>query len=595
MKSSTSIILIAIVWFFLGFSYYPKWEKPWSEAAISWDVSGYYHYLPAIFIYHDIRQQAWMNDINQKYLPSPAQDQAFGHQNSGNKVNKYAIGQAVLFSPFFLVAHGYAKLTGSYPADGYSLPYQFAIWFGSLLFSILGLILLRRILLRYFDDEVVKLTLFGLAIGTHWMEYAAITNGMNHTWLFTLLCVLILSTMRFYKTADWTSVVGIGGSLGLAVLTRPTEIVWVLIPLLWGMTSVKARLAYMLSHWKKIAVAVIISGTIIFVQLAYWKYAAGEWIVYSYGDQGFNWLHPKIWRGLMGVNIGWWIYTPLMLLAMLGWYGVYKKHNTIFWPAFLTTMLAIYITLSWAHFEGGGGLGQRNLIQIYPLMAFPLAALIGWFYQTRVGRWSIIVIIAFNIYYTGWWINQAHKGGFFQAGQMTTPYFYNVVLRSNPDPDLFKLLDTKEYFQGAPQDLRPIYQIDFEQDTLFCSTDWPAGGKATCLNAEVQSFGPVNLPVSADCAQWIRLEADFLIQTHEWDVWKYAQWIVQFHHGDQAIKTNLIRVQRLIPVDQVATHLYFDVKVPSGPYDRCTMSIWNGGSTQSLLMDNLKVSCFKDR
>ena len=189
MKSSRIINFIAILWFFLGFSYYPKWEKPWSEATISWDVSGYYHYLPAIFIYKDIRQQNWMNDINQKYLPSPAYDQAFGHQNSGNKVNKYAIGQAVLFSPFFLMAHGYTTMTGAYPADGYSKPYQFFIWFGSLAFSILGLVLLRRILLYYFEDNIVTWTLVALAAGTHWMEYASITNGMNHTWLFTLLIV----------------------------------------------------------------------------------------------------------------------------------------------------------------------------------------------------------------------------------------------------------------------------------------------------------------------------------------------------------------------------------------------------------------------
>ena len=594
MKSSTTIIIIALVWGYLGFSYYPKWEKPWSEATISWDVSGYYHYLPSIFIYHDIKQQNWMNDINAKYLPSPAYDQAFGHHNSGNKVNKYAIGQAVLFSPFFLIAHGYAKFTDSYPADGYSKPYQIAIWFGSLLFSILGLVLLRRILLNYFEDGIVTLTLIALGLGTHWMEYASITNGMNHTWLFTILCVLILSTIRFYKSADWTSVVGIGASLGMAVLTRPTEIVWVLIPLLWGVVILKDRIAFLLKYWIKCAVAVIISSIIIFIQLSYWKYVAGEWIVYSYGEQGFNFLHPKIWRGLMGVNIGWFMYTPLMLITMFGWYGLYKKHKPLFWPTFITSVLAIYITLSWSHFEGGGGLGQRNLIQIYPLMAFPFATLILWFNQSKTGKWIWIAILAFNIYYSGWWIKQAHTGGFFVAGQMTTPFFYSVVGRPNPDKDLLKLLDTREYFKGTPQSLKMISQNDFETDTTFCSTAWPDGGKSTCLNADVQFYGPINLPVAADCGDWIRLEADFIVQTREWDVWKYAQWIIQFHQGEKAIKSNVIRIQRLIPVDQVSTHIYFDVQIPSEPYDRCSMSIWNGGSPQSMLMDNLKVSCFKE-
>lgn len=594
MKSARVINFIAILWFFLGFSYYPKWDKPGSEATISWDVSGYYHYLPAIFIYRDIRQQHWMNEINQRYLPSPAYDQAFGHQDSGNKVNKYAIGQAVLFSPFFLMAHGYTSMTDAYPADGYSKPYQFFIWFGSLVFSILGLVLLRKILLLYFEDGTVTWTLIALAAGTHWMEYAAIANGMNHTWLFTLLCMLILSTIRFYRLGDWTSAVGIGASLGLAVLTRPTEIIWVLIPLLWGMVTVNERMVFLLRHWKKCALAVVLSGLIIFIQLIYWKYASGEWFVYSYGDQGFNWLHPAIKRGLIGANIGWWLYTPMMFIAMFGWFRVYKKHKAIFWPTFITTIMAIYITLSWSHFESGGGLGQRNLIQIYPLMAFPLAALIAWFNKSKAGKWIWIIILCLNIYYSGWWIHQAHKGGFFQAGQMTRTYFLKVVGRINPDRDVFKLLDTNEYFKGAPQKVNMVFENDFELDTSFCSAAWPSDGKSTCLNGEHQFYGPIILPISADCASWMRLEADFVVQSREWDVWKYAQWIVQFYQGENVIKTNLIRVQRLLPIDQVATHLFFDVRLPSESYDRCTMTIWNAGSTNTLLMDNLAVSCFEE-
>src|SRR3990170_1398176 len=153
MKSLYAVLLIAIIWFLLGAFYYPKWKLPFSEATISWDASGYYHYLPATFIYHDLKKQKFMAEINEKYMPSPALDQTYDHQPSGNKVNKYAIGQAVLFSPFFFLAHGYALLTGTIPADGYSLPYQFAIWFGGLLFSVLGLIWLRKVLMGYVTDN----------------------------------------------------------------------------------------------------------------------------------------------------------------------------------------------------------------------------------------------------------------------------------------------------------------------------------------------------------------------------------------------------------------------------------------------------------
>ena len=149
---------------------------------------------------------------------------------------------------------------------------------------------------------------------------------MNHTWLFTLMCGLIACSVRFYKKTDWSSAMGIGACLGLAVLTRPTEIAWVFVPLLWGIQTVRDRVTFLLHHWKKCIVAAFISGMIISIQMIYWKLVSGEWIVYSYGEQVFNWLHPKVWRGLMGVNIGWWIYTPMMLFSFIGFYQLYKKN-----------------------------------------------------------------------------------------------------------------------------------------------------------------------------------------------------------------------------------------------------------------------------
>src|SRR5690606_19563141 len=108
-------------------------------------------------------------------------------------------------------------------------------------------------------------------------------------------------------------------------------IIWVWIPLLWGMTSLRARLADLARRWRQLGLAALVAALIISLQPLYWKYVSGEWIVYSYGDQGFNWLRPRIWRGLMGVNIGWWVYTPMMLIAMAGWRRLFRIHADIFW------------------------------------------------------------------------------------------------------------------------------------------------------------------------------------------------------------------------------------------------------------------------
>lgn len=593
MKSLHVLVIISLIWFLAGTVYFPKWNKAYTEAAISWDVSGYYHYLPAVFIYNDIVRQDWMNGINEKYLPSTAYDQAFPHKPSGNKVNKYTSGQAILYAPFFLIAHAYALLS-PVAEDGYSKPYQIAIWFGGFLISVLGLVLLRKILLNYFKENVTSSTLIAVAIGTHWFEYAAINNGMSHTWLFTLLCALILSTKKFYEKSNWYASIGIGVILGLATLVRPTEIIWILLPLLWGSFTIKERISFFRNNIYKILIAGLFFLAIISIQLIYWKYVSNEWIVDSYSGQGFNWFNPKIWRGLMGVNLGWWLYTPTMLVAMFGWYHFYKMNTPVFKPAIFISIAAVYITLSWAHWEEGGGLGQRNLIQIYPIMAFPLAAFISNLLNTSKGKLLWIIILCANIYYSLWWIHQAHKGGFFHAGQMNTKYFYHVAGRINPDENLLKLLDTKDYYSGKVNNKQIIFSEDFENDSLQCLFTKSDQTKAACLNNEVQILGPYIIPVDAKCNTWLRLEADFTMITREWDRWKQAQWIVQFFNGDEEIKTASILPHRLLKAEFDPRHIYFDVKIPGTGFDRCQVIFSNASSVHTLAIDNLQAACFRD-
>jgi len=593
MNSKWSVVIVSAVLFAAGFFYYPKWSMVGSESTISWDASGYYHYLPGIFIYHDLKQQVWMEEINKKYLPSPAYDQVFVHAASGNKVNKYGMGQAVLFSPFFFLGHAYALWTGQYPADGYSRPYQLAIWLGGLLFAVLGLIILRRILLNYFEDSIVAWILLTISLGTTYLEHASINNAMNHGWLFTLLSALIFCCIKFYAKASWTSVLGIGISLGLAILTRPTEIIWVLIPLLWGIKSIKERISLLLGHWPKILIAVLICGLIISLQMVYWKFVANEWVIYTYRDQKLDWLHPAIWKGLVGVKIGWWAYTPIMLFAMTGWPGLYRKYKSIFWPVFITSVLAIYITLCWKYFAGGVGMGQRNLIQMYPLIAFPLGMSISWMVKKKIGQWIWVGLFILNVYYNGWWIHQAHGGGFLQEGQMNTPYFYRVAGRLHPNKDYLKLLDTREYFDGKPTSVHTLLVDNFDSDTTSTFLLSPSEGRVILLNADQQFYGPIQVSLPSADYDWLRVEADFTVISREWDVWKYTQWFVQFYAGEQPIKSNSIRLQRLIKEDHVPTYIYFDVKIPKERFTKCTITLWNAESSKEIIMDNFKATCFK--
>src|ERR1700741_363778 len=109
-RSSKAALLVCYGFILLsGLFYYPKWKQTATEATISWDVSGYYMYLPATFIYHDLEHCNFKDSILKKYTPTPDFQQAFLH-SSRNYVMKYPVGQAILLSPFFFGAHVYALL-----------------------------------------------------------------------------------------------------------------------------------------------------------------------------------------------------------------------------------------------------------------------------------------------------------------------------------------------------------------------------------------------------------------------------------------------------------------------------------------------------
>ena len=120
MTPIKGVFLLALLILSTHFFYYPKWKLGRSEATISWDVSGYYLYLPATFIYKDLKNLDFYNDVRDKYNFTPDFQQAYLHRENGNYVMKYSMGQAIHLAPFFFCAHLYAINSEIYQADGYS-------------------------------------------------------------------------------------------------------------------------------------------------------------------------------------------------------------------------------------------------------------------------------------------------------------------------------------------------------------------------------------------------------------------------------------------------------------------------------------------
>ena len=85
-----------------------KWNNGGSQAVISWDVYGYYLYLPSFF-YDDLGDLNNYDYIHTTYHPgSDTKDQAFIQSETGKYVMNYSCGQAILELPAFAIGHYWA-------------------------------------------------------------------------------------------------------------------------------------------------------------------------------------------------------------------------------------------------------------------------------------------------------------------------------------------------------------------------------------------------------------------------------------------------------------------------------------------------------
>lgn len=547
-----------------------------TEATISWDVSGYYAYLPATLIYKDLKQCEFATEIVKKYNPSPNFPQGIESEN-GNHVMKYTSGQAINFLPAFLLAHTFASISDKYESDGFDRPYQLAISLWSLVIAFIGLLFLLKVLIHFFPQKhIASATLVLLVLGTNYLDYASITGAMTHNYLFTIHAIILYCTIQLYRTYQPKYFIMLGLLIGLATLTRPTEILICLIPVLWPPTRKPGEYFHLKFEFFRryrfyILISIAITLFIGSIQLFYWKYVSGEWLVYSYDDQGFSWLRPHIMDGLFSYQSGWLVYSPLMILALFGFIPLYQKSRFLFWPVLFFIVLFIYVTFAWDIWWYGGSLGQRAMVQSYPILALPLASLVAWLSDRSIWLKAFLgMFIIVSIYLNFWFTHQAHRGGLLHAGAMTKAYFWKTLGTYEKNPDDVKLLDTDEYIREEIIDQILLW------DTTF------AGVSGTFeLNDRIQHSPVFTIPLTGIKGEWIRITVDITCEEKEWNKWQMTQLIGAYYNQGESVKSRMIRIQRLCEWGERKV-VFLDIKRPEQHHDHIKVRLWHAGSKTKL-------------
>jgi hypothetical protein len=466
MKRPTTLPTLAL-WFILAamlasmFSYH-HWtrSKPGERGVIKWDVISYYAYLPATFIY---------GDVELGFLDNPPEgfknDNKFWYYtlDNGNKLIQTSMGLSILYSPFFFIAHYLAPYFDQTP-DGYSSIYQLFLVLSSLFYVMIGLYMLKRTLLRFFTQQATALTLILVGLGTNLYFYTVHEGPMSHGYNFALITIFLYLVIRWYEEPSERRSIFLGLVYGLIVLVRPSNIIVGIVFLGWGVSGLdglKSRPGFLLKRIKYLLLMMVFFVIVWIPQMLYWKAVTGSLLFNSYGPSGSSFFFgsPHIFHLLFSFRKGWFIYTPVMLAATFGILFMGKRCKEGRWPISLLLVIQIYILASWWSWWNGGSFGLRSFVDIYGMMALPLAALIDTSLRSRkIVSILTLAVLGLFLYMNQFQTIQYTKGFIHHTGMTREAYRLNFLkfkgdgnvwnMLSIPDPELARLGIYVNYYTG---------------------------------------------------------------------------------------------------------------------------------------------------
>lgn len=407
------------------------------KKVINWDVTIYYSYLPATFIYHDYT----FDDADTLWYKAHFQ-QKLMDDGVHTYPAKMTFGTSLFYAPFFLAAHSYAKTSSDYEPNGFSIPYEIALLLSSLIFGLIGLWFFGNWLHNYVSSAIAAAVTVSIFIGTN-LAYYTFVEPMSHVYGFALASAILYYFDKYLITQKtyYSAILGI--LTGTLILIRPTNIVILLF--LFVMLFLKRRKLDLKKLAKQLFIAIPLAALIWIPQFLYWYHMTSQWLFYSYNDESFFFTDPEIWKGLFSYRKGWFLYSPLLLLAIPGFWLMFKKHTSVAIGSLTVLFAGLWVTFSWWCWWYGGGLGARAMIEYLPFMGLALALLFEFVKQKKLIVSIPVFVIASFLCIVSLRFTQLYIQLYFHPDSMSKEIYWKQPFSKKLIKNYFKLLVPPDY------------------------------------------------------------------------------------------------------------------------------------------------------
>ena len=354
---------------------------------------------------------------------------------TGHQANKYPIGTALLWSPFFLIGHAVtlaAHVLGmGIKVDGYSRFYVFFVSFGTCFYGFLALLLSYKISRFYFKNWLALFSTITIWFASSIPVYMYLYPSLPHITSLFMVSLFIYYWWRTREnriTKEW-AILGLIG--GVMALVRLENISFFILPFLQvvyqGYQAVKNGNRQELKKYSNQFLLFLGCYLLVFsLQIITWKVVFGKYFVnpytatevlklnsdsfvssyedpYTKADSSTGIMsiliylsHPDFFKVYFGSAHGLFSWTPVLLLAILGLIFLYRRDKSVALFLILTFFAISYVVSC----IGGAGasFGNRYLLKCGLIYIIGLTAFLHLL--SRKFKSSIIAVVCFL--FIGW-------------------------------------------------------------------------------------------------------------------------------------------------------------------------------------------------
>src|SRR6266566_2059802 len=363
--------------------------NPWVHG----DGVGYYAFARALLIQHNLDFTEDYRHANESFrgprLDENGEPRSYFRTSTGHLDNHFAVGPAILWMPFLLLAHAGVLLAralgSSVAADGFSAPYRITMALATAFYGFLGLLLAFRLARQYVEERWALLATLSIWSASSLPVYMYFNPSWSHAHSSFAVALFLWywhQTRSSRSLSQWLILASITGLMlnvyypnGMVLAVLAVEALRQYLSAfhrrsLPGASAIPRVPELLLRHLLFAAVALVcLLPTFITRYLIYGSAFESGYV----SLRNWLWFSPAFLDVLFASNHGLLAWTPILLLAIVGLFLFWRREPLVGTPL-LAAFLAFYVFIAcYPDWAGISSYGNRFFVSLTVFFILGLA------------------------------------------------------------------------------------------------------------------------------------------------------------------------------------------------------------------------------